>query len=300
MGSKGKDAKANKKQKLKAKIRKLEKQKKQLQKKIKKLKAGQQTAAPVQGVYPSPMKPGRYKSSYAPYRVIEVENLTPTVMRVLAEPAGPQRLTSQGLMGEYLYLVTGKKGEVLPAAQLEKGRPRWQQATAKTKYTVRSYREETGALEINLVLHPGGAGASWARQVKPGDLAHFMGPKSGYQISDDYDFYLLAGDETGLPGMARWLESMPYDARGAAFIEVAAESSQQVIDAPDGFDLIWVDASQPGALAEAVLSYPLPRGSICTWLAGEAGSLRLLRPWVRRELGVPKGHSYAKGYWKRK
>ncbi|MDY3048582.1 MAG: siderophore-interacting protein, partial [Rothia sp. (in: high G+C Gram-positive bacteria)] len=155
-------------------------------------------------------------------------------------------------------------------------------------------------LEINIMLHERGAGTTWARTVAVGDSAHFLGAKSGYSISDDYDFYLLAGDETGLPGMARWLESLPVSARGAAFIEVPGPESRQELTLPEGFELVWVDSTRRGALAEAVLAYPLPEGSICTWLAGESGSIHPLRVWARRQLGVPKGHGYAKGYWKLK
>lgn len=254
----------------------------------------------VQNSYPEPMKSGKYKNSYAPYQVTEIGQLTPTVMRVVAEPTGTDRAESQGLVGEYVRLVTGKNGEVLPKPDQTTEKTRWNQPTTSTKYTVRSYHEETGALEINIVLHEQGAGTTWARTAQVGDLVHFMGPKSGYTISDDYDFYLLAGDETGLPGMARWLESMPYDARGVAFIKVPGPDSQQHIDAPENFEVVWVESDQPGALVEAVQSYALPQGAIFTWFAGESGSVHPLRVWARRELGVPKGHGYAKGYWKKK
>lgn len=253
-----------------------------------------------QTAYPAPMASGKYRGGYAHYRVTEVGHLTPTVMRVVAEPAGKQRLDAQGLTGEYVYLVTGKHGEVLGAPRFEKGKARWDQPTASAKYTVRRFDERSGAVEINIMLHERGAGTTWARTVAVGDDAHFLGPKSGYLISDSYDFYLLAGDESGLPGMARWVESLPPQARGALFVEVPTDASRQVIEAPAGFEVVWVDSTQPGALAQAVMNHPLPEGAVCTWLAGESGAIHPLRIWARRELGVPKGHGYAKGYWKRK
>lgn len=320
--SKGKDAKKQLKT-LKAEVKYLKKGQKRLLKRVQKLEkalaAGQGSAlatTPVQNPartptaggsrvgagasYPQPMRSGRYRGGYAHYRVTEVGRLTPTVMRVVAEPADGKWVEAQGLVGEYVYLLTGKKGEVLPAPTFEKGKARWGQPTTTAKYTVRRFDERTGALEINIMLHERGAGTTWARTVAVGDSAHFLGAKSGYSISDDYDFYLLAGDETGLPGMARWLESLPASARGAAFIEVPGPESRQELTLPEGFELVWVDSTRRGALAEAVLAYPLPEGSICTWLAGESGSIHPLRVWARRQLGVPKGHGYAKGYWKLK
>lgn len=313
MGKKKKDSSAADQQKdLQKKLKSLEKHQKQLARRVKDLEktlatlqqasaASAPTTTPTSGVsYPVPMKSGKYRVGYAPYRVTEVAELTPTVMKVVAEPVGKVRAESQGLVGEYVRIITGKNGEVLPEATMDGSKPKWKQPTTSAKYTVRSYAEETGAVEVNIMLHKKGAGTTWARTVKPGDLAHLLGPKSGYEISDDYDYYLLAGDETGLPGMARWIESMPYDARGAAFIEVAAAESQQSIDAPEGFELIWVDSQTPGALAEAVQAHELPQGAIFTWLAGESTAIQPLRVWARRELGVPKGHGYSKGYWKRK
>ncbi|WP_237201070.1 siderophore-interacting protein [Rothia nasimurium] len=320
--SKGKDAKEQLKD-LKAEVKYLKKGQKQLLKRVGKLEkalASRQGAAPTTAPaqiptrpqaaggsrggagtsYPQPMKSGKYRGGYSHYRVTEVGQLTPTVMRVVAEPVDGKRVEAQGLVGEYIYLVTGKKGEVLPAPSFEKGKARWSQPTTTAKYTVRNFDERTGALEINIMLHEHGAGTTWARTVAVGDSAHFLGAKSGYAVSGDYDFYLLAGDESGLPGMARWIESLPASARGVAVIEVPGEASQQVIAAPENFEVVWVDSARRGALAEAVMGYPLPEGSVCTWLAGESGSIHPVRIWARRELGVPKGHGYAKGYWKKK
>ncbi|MDO4821565.1 MAG: siderophore-interacting protein [Rothia sp. (in: high G+C Gram-positive bacteria)] len=320
--SKDKDAKEQLKS-LKAELKYLKKGQKQLLKRVEKLEkalaAGQGSAlatspapAPARtsvaggsrggagASYPQPMKSGKYRGGYSHYRVTEVGQLTPTVMRVVAEPADSKRVEAQGLVGEYIYLVTGKKGEVLPAPTFEKDKAQWSQPTTTAKYTVRNFDENTGALEINIMLHEHGAGTTWARTVAVGDSAHFLGAKSGYSISKDYDFYLLAGDESGLPGMARWIESLPASARGVAVIEVPGEASQQVIAAPENFEVVWVDSARHGALAETVMAYPLPEGSVCTWLAGESRSIHPLRIWARRELSVPKGHGYAKGYWKKK
>lgn len=250
--------------------------------------------------YPEPMKSGKYSPTYVQYRVTEAEPLTPTVMRVVGKPAGKDRAGAQGLVGEYIRVITGKSGEVLGRPDQEGKKPSWSQPVTSTKYTVRRYTPSTGELEINIVLHERGAGTTWARTVAPGDYLHLTGAKSGYRVSEGYDFYLLAGDETGLPGMARWLETLPASARGALFVEVPGAASRQELAVPDGFELVWVDSGERGALARAVQGYEIPGGSVFVWLAGESGSIQPLRSWVRRELGVPKGHGYSKGYWKRK
>lgn len=258
------------------------------------------TASACTAIYPPPLERGKYSPRYAQYRVSNVQQLTPTVIRVAGVPASELKADIQGLLGEYIYVITGKSGEVLPEPRTEGKKPAWDQPISSTKYTVRQHNTETGELEINIVLHERGAGTTWARNVAVGDIMHVVGAKSGYRTGGAYDFYLMAGDETGLPGMARWAEGLPKDARGALFIEVPGTASRQNLKLPPGVEVIWVDSLQVGALATAVQGYPLPQGSIFAWLAGESTSLQPLRSWVRKELKMPKGHGYSKGYWKRK
>ncbi|MFV0526427.1 MAG: siderophore-interacting protein [Acidimicrobiales bacterium] len=170
------------------------------------------------------------------------------------------------------------------------------------EYTVRAYRPDDGEIDIDFVVHAHGLVSSWAQTVEPGDRIHIAGPPGGYRVSDDYDFYLFACDETGLPAAARWLEESPPDRRGAVVVEVPGPGSQQVLDTPDGVELIWVhsDGLPSRALEDAVRAVTVPDGAtLFVWLAGEAAAIISLRQWLRDEVGVGKDHSSITGYWKR-
>jgi NADPH-dependent ferric siderophore reductase len=170
------------------------------------------------------------------------------------------------------------------------------------EYTVRAYRPERREVDIDLVVHGGGLASDWACGVRPGDPVHLAGPPGGYRIADDYSHYLLAGDETALPAIARWAESAPADTVGWIYVAVPGPGSEQPLPAPPGVTVTWLHTGGRAGdlLAEAVRATPVPEGAdLFVWLAGEAGAIKPLRRWVRDERGLDRDASSITGYWKR-
>ncbi|MFI6299798.1 siderophore-interacting protein [Nonomuraea sp. NPDC050790] len=165
------------------------------------------------------------------------------------------------------------------------------------KYTVRRYDPAAGELDIDFALHGKGVAADWARNAAPGATAHVAGPPGGLIVPHSYDRYLLAGDLTALPAIARWLEELPRTAAGWAFVEVADDGERIELDAPAGVEVRWL---RNGELAPAVQEITVPEGErIFAWMAGEAETLRPLRRWVRDHLGLGADDHDITGYWKR-
>lgn len=173
------------------------------------------------------------------------------------------------------------------------------------EYTVRRYDPVTGYIDIDIVRHPGGLAAEWVGTVEPGTPVHVAGPPGGLIVPHTYDEYLLAGDITALPAIARWLEELPRTAAGWAFIEVADEWEEIELSAPEDVRVHWLHRGQqpPGSsdvLERAVRTIPATDGQRrYVWLAGEAGVLKPLRRWVRHELRMDPGDYDVTGYWKR-
>ncbi|MBM7051831.1 siderophore-interacting protein [Rothia sp. ZJ1223] len=250
---------------------------------------------------PAPLRSGKYPSPYLRYKVASALRITPTMMSIRCIPAGGARVESQHLVGEYMRVLVSRDGSALAEPEFKGSKPVWgKPSPTSRKYTIRKFWPESGAIELGVVIHAKGPGTQWAQQVQPGDPVHLLGPRSGYDISDNYDFYLLAGDETGLPGMARWIESMPATARGAAYIEIPSAESEQEILAPDNFEVHWVIHETENSLYQAVSCAERPQGQVFMWLAGESRSIQPLRQWMRTELNLGKDHAHAKGYWKDK
>ncbi|MGA4837723.1 siderophore-interacting protein [Streptomyces sp. G45] len=173
------------------------------------------------------------------------------------------------------------------------------------EYTVRRYDPVTGEIDIDIAPHAGGLASDWASAVEPGAVVHVAGPPGGLIVPHSYDRYLLAGDITALPAIARWLEEMPRTARGWAFVEVADATQEIDLLAPEGVEVRWLHRGErpPGtgdALARAVTAVTVPEGErLYVWVAGEAGQIKPLRRWVRDELGLAKADHDITGYWKR-
>ncbi|WP_197319892.1 siderophore-interacting protein [Saccharomonospora sp. NB11] len=183
---------------------------------------------------------------------------------------------------------------------------RWPRPSPTAReYTVRAYDPVTGELDIDIALHPGGLASEWARSVRPGEQVHVAGPPGGLIVPFSYDRYVLAGDITALPAIARWLEALPPTAAGWAVIEVAGPAEEIALTRPEAVEVRWLHRGDraPGTtdlLERAVRALPLvPDERTYVWVAGEAGAIKPLRRWVRDELKLARHDHDITGYWKR-
>nr|WP_292661998.1 siderophore-interacting protein [Mesorhizobium sp.] len=84
-------------------------------------------------------------------------------------------------------------------------------------YTIRALDVEKGIIEVDFLIHPGDSvGARWAMQAAPGMKIGIMGPV-GRPVRPA-SWYLMGADETGLPALARMLETLPAETKGVAFV----------------------------------------------------------------------------------
>ncbi|WP_345713201.1 siderophore-interacting protein, partial [Kineococcus glutinatus] len=170
-------------------------------------------------------------------------------------------------------------------------------------YTVRSYDPDARELSIDMVLHPHGPGGRWAAQAAPGQRIGVLGPRGSFLVRDVLDWYVFAVDETSLPAMARWLERLRPGVPVTAFVEV--DDARDEIELPTRADarVTWlhrggVPAGRSDVLERAVRALPLPAGTGFVWVAGESGSIKPLRRYLSRELGLDRDHFDVDGYWK--
>ncbi|MEV8226780.1 siderophore-interacting protein [Streptomyces sp. NPDC079167] len=183
---------------------------------------------------------------------------------------------------------------------------RWAGSALRSRqYTVRRYDPVSGEIDIDIALHEGGLASDWAREARPGAVMHLAGPPGGLIVPNSYDRYLLAGDITALPAIARRLEELPGSARGWAFVEVHDAAQEIELSSPDGVEVTWLHrdggpAEADEAFVRAVTSVTVPEGErVYVWVAGEAGQIKPLRRWVRDELGLDRADHDITGYWKR-
>ncbi|MFJ2881441.1 siderophore-interacting protein [Streptomyces sp. NPDC086796] len=178
-------------------------------------------------------------------------------------------------------------------------------ALVSREYTVRRYDQAAGEIDIDVAAHDGGLASDWARAARPGDIMHLAGPPGGLIVPHAYDRYLLAGDITALPAIARRLEELPRSAKGWAFVEVVDAAQEIELSAPEGVEVRWLHrgdlpAGTGDALERAVTAVTVPEGErVYVWVAGEAGQIKPLRRWARDELRLDRADHDITGYWKR-
>ena len=168
---------------------------------------------------------------------------------------------------------------------------------ARRDYTPRSFDNAARELVIEFALHGDGPAAEWAAQAAPGQTLAIGGPKGSLIVPLDYDWHLLAGDETAFPAVARRLEELPAGARAVVILRAADAADRRAFRSAANVDLTWV--STDAELLAAVRALALPAGDGYAWCAGEASCMAALR----RELVDVKGHPReairAAAYWKR-
>lgn len=170
-------------------------------------------------------------------------------------------------------------------------------------YTARRWDPGAGELDVDFVEHGTGPATVWARTVQPGETIQIAGPKmSG--THPDADWTLIAGDETALPAIGRWLEEFPDGARAQVFIEVGEETHWQELAVPPGVEVTWLSrdgapAGTTSLLLDALQGAPWWPGTVFAWVAGETLTLTPIRRWLRGEKGLAKEQVEVTGYWRR-
>ena len=168
---------------------------------------------------------------------------------------------------------------------------------ARRDYTPRSFDNAARELVIEFALHGEGPAAEWAARAQAGDTLAIGGPKGSLIVPLDYDWHLLAGDETAFPAVARRLEELPAGAKAIVILQSADVTDRREFKTAADVALTWVATDDE--LLAAVRALALPAGDGYAWCAGEAACMAALR----RELVDVKGHPgesiRAAAYWKR-
>ncbi|MGH7419108.1 MAG: siderophore-interacting protein, partial [Candidatus Rokuibacteriota bacterium] len=198
---------------------------------------------------PSPARVRREPPRFRRVAVSRVEQLTPRMVRVtfhgselegltVDDPAASVRLLLPSPGTAALVMPTWNGNEFL----LPDGR-------RPTIRTFTPFRVDADALELDLeiVIHGGGAASEWAAAAQPGDPAAISGPGRGYAIDRDAPAFLLAGDETAIPAISQLLEVLPTDRPVQVYVEVAHPDARLPLPDHPRAAVEWCDLPPGGS-----------------------------------------------------
>ena len=170
-------------------------------------------------------------------------------------------------------------------------------------YTARSYHADRQTIDIDFAIHhPAGPATRWALDAEIGDEIELKGPGHLRMDATDGNWHLFSVDMSALPAAISILETLNPDAKGYAFFEITDPKDQQEISIPEGIEVQWLihpnpyerSTQQLDAIKAITPFYGIPN----VFVAGELGTIREIRHYLREEPVYRDAATYVSSYWK--
>lgn len=121
-------------------------------------------------------------------------------------------------------------------------------------------------LTIDIALHSAGPAIRWAEQAQAGDVVETSGPRGSLMISEDFDWWLLIGDETALRSIGRRVEGLAAGVHAITLVAVAGAAEEQVFNTRADHQAVWVhrlpdETTSPQPLVDALKKIKPPPGA---------------------------------------
>jgi NADPH-dependent ferric siderophore reductase len=237
--------------------------------------------------------------------VKSVEDIAPRFRRIVFQGENLERYDRDDQF--HCRLIFQPRGTVEPRWPMldHRGHVVWpdDKAVPTRVYTIRYIDAATQEITIDFALHANpGPATRWAMDARPGDLAGILGPAANGP--KPAAFYVLVGDETALPGIARLLENLPVTAAGHAFLEVDTKTDELPLRCPKGMAIVWlhrkgVDAGTTTLLADAVRSVKWPEklDTVFVWGGSEHRTFSAIHRHLKKDVGLPRDRFVLYSYW---
>jgi NADPH-dependent ferric siderophore reductase len=169
-------------------------------------------------------------------------------------------------------------------------------------YTPRKFDAARKTLTIDFALHQAGPATSWALQARPGDTLETGGPRKSTVVADDFDWYLLIGDETALPAIGRRVEELRPGVQVFTVIVIETFAERQTFSTSAIWAPLWIaregkSASDDTLLRLALADHEVLAGDGYIWIAAEANVARSMRSFVSETWAHPTEWTKSSGYW---
>ncbi len=223
--------------------------------------------------------------------VAGAEQISPNLRRVTLTGDALRAWESTGQADEFVHIH-------IPDATLPEG---WEDDHDIARhYTIRRWNPQVPSLDVDVVTHGHGLGATWAREAVAGDPVAVSDAKGYYSPPEGSTRRLLIADATGLPAVARILEEATPDETFDVLIELISMEDAIALPSPATVNVEWRVSGNgrgPSALVSCMERMPTPEADAYVWLACESAQSRRARKFIKEHW--TRHHTLYKivGYW---
>lgn len=169
------------------------------------------------------------------------------------------------------------------------------------EYTPVASDPDAGWVDFDLLVHTGGTGSTWAAEAPLGSVAAVAGPRSSNAVAGTPDALFLAGDETAVPAITRFLRQRSPGTPARVLVEVAEANRLVPLPTDEATDLTML--VRPGqslvAALAALTPADRPAGKVLGFVAAESGVVPVARALLQDRWALPPEAVIVKGYWRR-
>ena len=238
--------------------------------------------------------------------VAAVQTLSPHMVRVTLSGSDLDGFVSAGFDDHVKLFFPDPQTGALITPTLGAEGPEWPDGVRPVMrdYTPRAFDAATQTLTIDFALHtPAGPATEWALQARVGQKLGVGGPKGSMVVPAGFEWYLLVGDATALPAIARRLEELPAGARAQVLVEVDGPADVLPLQSSAQVNVQWVyrhgDDAQAHRLLEALRELTMPTGVFYSWVACESAQSAAIRDYLVTACRANPHWVKASAYWRR-
>ncbi|MGV8907940.1 MAG: siderophore-interacting protein [Propionicimonas sp.] len=225
--------------------------------------------------------------------LISREWLTPGYIRVRIAGAELRGFTAPGA-DDHVRLFLAPPGTPAPPTPEQ-----WREFDSR-EYTPVASDPDAGWVDFDVVVHDGGAGSEWASNAPLGSVTAVGGPRRSNSVAGRPDAYFLAGDETALPAISRFLRQRRPGTPARVMVEVSEVNRAVPVPVDDATQLTLLVRPQErlvDALA-ALARQDRPSGNVLGFVAAESSVVPVARELLQDRWGLPSEAVITKGYWR--
>lgn len=168
-----------------------------------------------------------------PAELVSREWLTDEYVRV--------RLAGEALVG---FESPGSDDHVrlffLPEDAAAPNSPDGWRAFHSREYTPVAFDADAGWADFEMLVHGRGRGSDFAERAPIGAPIAVAAPRRSRRMVGTPDSIFLAGDETSLPAINRFLGLRPPDAPATVLLEVSCANRRVPLSEGEGVDVTWL------------------------------------------------------------